>query len=202
MKLSRADHGRRMSWDEYVHSEGEAGLIYELGRGVITVIEAPQWRRLRRLSVARKQFNLYWQQYPNRIHTIGGGTDSRLPIEILESDRHPDIVIYKKPPPDDMTSDEFWSSWIPEIVIEVVSLSSVARDYEEKPEEYLRFGVQEYWIIDPEKREMLVDRRQGDAWKTRVVREGESYKTPQLRNFEFDLAAVLAAGDDPPAAKS
>lgn len=196
LKLTRADDGRRMSWSDYVHAEGDEGLQYELSRGVFTVIEVPQWRHERRINELRSQFHAYWTRFPQRLQLIASGAGCRLPVEPLGSDRHPDLAIYKSPPPEDVPSDEFWANWVPEIVVEVVSSSSVVRDYEEKPEEYFRFGVMEYWIIDPAKREMLVYRRQGADWKTRVVREGESYKTPQLRNFELDLAAVFAAGDD------
>lgn len=37
----------------------------------------------------------------------------------------------------------------PDLVMEVVSLESVARDWREKYAEYQAAGVQEYWIIDP-----------------------------------------------------
>jgi len=37
----------------------------------------------------------------------------------------------------------------PDMVIEVVSPDSVARDYREKYQEYLAAGVREYWIVNP-----------------------------------------------------
>ena len=37
-------------------------------------------------------------------------------------------------------------------------------DYQQKREEYLVFGVREYWIFDAEKEEMLVLRRSGGRW--------------------------------------
>jgi Uma2 family endonuclease len=52
-----------------------------------------------------------------------------------------------------------WSVWIPEIVVEVVSPSSAKRDYHDKPSEYLSFGIDEYWIVDPAKQRMTVNRR-------------------------------------------
>lgn len=190
-RLTKADHGRRMTWDEYVHAEADEELFYELSRGILTVIEVPHWKHLRRCDLARRQFYRYGEQFPDRIFAIASGTESRLPVESLESDRHPDITVYKTAPPEDLRADEFWSNWIPEIVIEVVSLSSVARDYEEKPDEYFQFGVREYWIIDGEKNEMLVLRRSGGRWKRIVVRPGEPYRSPTLPNFDFNLADVL-----------
>jgi Uma2 family endonuclease len=36
----------------------------------------------------------------------------------------------------------------PDLLVEVVSKGSVARDYIEKKNDYEAFGVKEYWIID------------------------------------------------------
>ena len=95
--------------------------------------------------------------------------------------------------PTDVAENEIWAVWIPEIVIEVVSPSSVHRDYEEKPEEYLQFGVREYWIVDGEKRQMLVLRRSGGKWAERTVRPPALYKTHLLPDFEFECEQVFAA---------
>lgn len=196
IRLTPSDHGQRMAWEEYVHAEGEDGLRYELGRGVLTVIDVPNFRHGQRASAVDRQFLLHQERYPRSIRLIASGDRCRLPIPGLESDRHPDVAVYTTAPPTDVPADEFWSTWIPAIVIEVVSLSSVVRDYQEKPDEYLRFGVSEYWIVDPEKNEMLVHRRVGGQWKKMTFRPGESYRPPLLPGFEFDLAAVLAAGED------
>ena len=72
-----------------------------------------------------------------------------------------------------------------EIVIEVVSPSSVHRDYDEKPDEYLQFGILEYWIVDAEKQQVLILRRSRGKWAERIVRPGELYQTRLLPGFEF-----------------
>ena len=40
-----------------------------------------------------------------------------------------------------------------------MSAGSEERDYVLKKEEYLEFGIKEYWILDPERRELLAGRR-------------------------------------------
>jgi len=37
----------------------------------------------------------------------------------------------------------------PDLIVEVVSPDSVARDYRDKYQDYLAAGVREYWIVDP-----------------------------------------------------
>jgi len=101
------------------------------------------------------------------------------------------VAIYLTAPPE----EDLWSTWVPEIVIEVVSLGSELRDYVEKREEYLVFGVREYWIVDAEKQEVLVLRRSGGRWKPRTVKATDVYRTPLLPGFELVVAAVIQAAD-------
>ena len=39
----------------------------------------------------------------------------------------------------------------PDLVVEILSPSSIRRDRYEKQDQYARFGVKEYWIVDPVK---------------------------------------------------
>jgi Uma2 family endonuclease len=189
--IGPADHGRRMSLDEFDQAEGREGYLYELSRGVITVTDVPAPRHLAQVVALRRQIHAYDQAHPGRIHTIASGSECKILIAGLESERHPDLAIYKTPVPEE--EEDVWSSWVPEIVVEVVSPSSRHRDYEEKPEEYLRFGVMEYWIIDDEKREMRVLRRSRGRWTARAVQPPDHYRPRILPGFTFDVALVFQA---------
>ena len=145
--IGPADHGRPMDLEEFTEAEGQDGRVYELSRGIVTVVEIPKKRHMLQVAAARDQLQLYKSQFPGRIEVIASGNECKLTIPALGSERHPDLAIYLTPPPDEEDGD-FWLRWVPEIVIEVVSPSSRKRDYEEKPEEYLRIGVKEYWIVD------------------------------------------------------
>src|SRR5258706_7047093 len=134
------DHGRRMSLADFDHAEVVGGYLYELSRGVITVSDVPGKKHLKQVCEINQQLYVYKAAHPEVIRTIGGGSDCKILAEGFESERHPDIFVYKTDPPD---SDDVWSIWVPEIAIEVVSPSSEKRDYEEKPPEYFAFGVAE-----------------------------------------------------------
>jgi Uma2 family endonuclease len=120
--------------------------------------------------------------------------DCKLLIPDVESERHPDIAIYKSRPPND--TSKAWRTWIPEVVVEIISPGSERRDYEEKREEYLELGVREYWIIDSNRQEMLVHRRRGQRWVEQLVRPPEVYTTRVLPGLAVDLTPVVAAADD------
>ena len=184
------DHGKRMSLDEFDQAETIPGHLYELSRGVISVSDVPKKKHLAQVNALRRILAAYDLANTGRIHTIASGSDCKLLLWDLQSERHPDVALYKTPPPDD---EDIWSTWIPELVIEVVSPGSETRDYDQKPDEYLAFGVMEYWIIDAAKEEVLAMRRSGGKWAKRVLKAGDKYKTRLLPDFEFDVAAVFAA---------
>ena len=75
--------------------------------------------------------------------------------------------------------------------IEVVSPSSRKRDYKEKPEEYLRIGVKEYWIVDADERLMVVMRRTRGRWVETTVKPPTVYRPRLLPGLEFSIEAVL-----------
>ncbi len=191
--IGPADEGRRMSLDAFIDARGQGGRLYELSRGIVTLVDVPSPRHFKILDAIRMQFAAYRQSHPDRIYGVGGGGESRLLIVDLESDRHPDLAVYMTPPPDSEKADEIWSQWIPEIVIEIVSPSSRSRGYQHKPEEYLRFGVLEYWLVDVDERAMKVFRRSGGRWAEQVVKPPEIHKTRLLPGLDFSIASVFEA---------
>ncbi len=179
-----------MSLADFNQAEGQEGYIYELGKGVITVVDVPDRKHLFQLDAARKQLYAYWAAHPKQIHTIASGGECKVLLSVEESERHPDLSIYKSPPDGE---EDFWANWIQDIAIEVVSRSSHHRDYVEKREEYFQFGVREYWIIDAEKQQMLALRRSAGRWVEKIVGADEIYRTRLLPEFEFNLAPIFAA---------
>jgi Uma2 family endonuclease len=180
-----------MSLAEFDHAEVQGGYLYELSRGIITVSDVPNPAHFAQFNVLRRQFTACELAHPERIHGIGGGGECKILLAGLESERHPDLAIYRTPPP--AADEEVWAMWIPEIVVEIVSAGSAPRDYEEKREEYLQFGVQEYWIVDAEREQVLVLRRAAGRWAERVLRPPEVYRTRLLPGFEFHCAPVFEA---------
>jgi Uma2 family endonuclease len=193
IKIGPSDHGRRMSLEEFEHAEGEEGHLYELSRGVVTVADVPKPRHLLTVDAIRRQFMDPRKKHSRLIFAIAGGMECKLLIRDMESERHPDLAVYMTPPPDGRNDDDVWSTWIPAIVVEVVSRSSRQRDYQEKPEEYLRLGIGEYWIVDADEGLMKLLERSRGEWREETVRPPALYKTRHLPGFAFSIARVLEA---------
>ena len=192
-RIGPADDGRPMSLDEFDRAEGQEGYRYELSRGIITVTDVPDLEHQAQVATAYEQFVLYSAAHRGTVYRVIEGNSAKILLADLQSERHPDLVLYKSRPLD---RENVWATWVPDLVIEVVSPSSRRRDYEQKPEEYLAFGIREYWIIDYEKREMLVLRRSGGRWVRKVIREQDVYEPKLLPGLRFELAPVFAAADE------
>ena len=190
--IGPADHGRRMSLTLFDKAIGVEGYTYELNKGMIEVSDVPHIQHGRRLQEVRMQLTVYQAANPGAIDYMGGGSDAKLLVEPAESERHPDLSVYLDPPPAD--ADDVWSEWVPAIVVEVVSERSAKRDYEDKPPEYLAFGVQEYWIVDGDRRLFTAMTRFRGQWRTKAYKPSQTYTTRRLPGFTLELKRVLAAG--------
>lgn len=180
-RIGPADHGHRISLDEFVEADFQDGWLYELARGVIDVTEVPGVPHGRIVNRISFLFLQYDDQHPNVINYQASGSGCRIRAPSMQSDRHPDYAVYLTSPP---AGKQPWTRWVPDVVVEVVSQGGERRDYVEKREEYLRIGVREYWILDPAKQELLVLSRAGDVWLERVVPLDSLHQTPLLPGLE------------------
>jgi Uma2 family endonuclease len=79
----------------------------------------------------------------------------------------------------------------PDLVVEIISPSSVRHDRYEKRELYARFGVKEFWLADVANRsiEVLVLRHGSYALHASATGEG-NIRSEVLPGLEFDLATL------------
>lgn len=78
----------------------------------------------------------------------------------------------------------------PNLVVEVLSESTRRRDEVMKRQLYERYGVDEYWIVDPIANHLTVYRREQNAFVR--VETGDVITTPLLPGFSLALAGVFA----------
>jgi Uma2 family endonuclease len=79
----------------------------------------------------------------------------------------------------------------PDLLVELVSPSSVRRDRVEKMKLYARFGVKEYWIGDAAKRSLDILTLTKDRYELRCsAKEKGRLSSLVLTGLKFDLAEV------------
>jgi Uma2 family endonuclease len=88
-----------------------------------------------------------------------------------------------------------WVRGAPDLVIEVLSPSTRKRDETIKRQAYERTGVDEYWLVDPERIAITIHRRDGNRFVraadlTRAA--GDVLVTPLIPGLELALTTLLA----------
>jgi Uma2 family endonuclease len=79
----------------------------------------------------------------------------------------------------------------PDLLVELVSPSSVRRDRYDKKELYARFGVKEYWIGDPANKTLEVLTLKAGRYELHCcVEEKGKLTSLVLAGLEFDLSEI------------
>ena len=121
----------------------EDGRRYELYDGEVFVVPAPAPRHQFVVQAIAERFVAF-----TRAH---GGIALISPIDILFSDYdvlQPDIVLFQASRRDLVPLDTPIRAR-PDVVVEVLSPSTVSTDRGKKLQVFARYGVPEYWIVDP-----------------------------------------------------
>ncbi len=195
-KIGPRQHGRKMTLKAFEFAEVEEGYLYELARGYVVVSEVPNYPHAAMEAFIRNHLGLHQLVNPDSIHLILHGSSNKLVIPDWESERHPDIAVYLTAPKG-KKDRTMWRTWIPELVIEVVSESSRDRDYTEKRDEYWTLGVKEYWIVDAKLQQVLVLRRGRSQWTEKTLGPADNCETKLLPGFKLPCKTVFdAAGEE------
>jgi Uma2 family endonuclease len=80
----------------------------------------------------------------------------------------------------------------PDLVVEILSPHSEKIDRIVKSKLYARFGVKEYWIVDPDKREVTVLRLKGGSYKSQgIFGVQDSFKSILLNGLKIEVKEIF-----------
>lgn len=113
------------------------------------------------------------------------------PIDVILSEnevRQPDIAMIHKSRVNLVTNRGIEGS--PDLVVEILSPSSIKRDRKDKSNTYARYGIREYWLIDPVQK----------ALEQYILKEkgyilNEVYMEEQIVQSEYISCASLSMAD-------
>jgi Uma2 family endonuclease len=140
-----------LAWsDEDVHAEWVP--VDNSGMGEVILQMPPKLLHQRLVKFLSRLLDLF-------VHLFDLGEVALAPFEVkLQPDRsscEPDIFFVARENLDRLSQERF--NGPPDLVIEIVSESSVKRDRSDKYREYQAAGVREYWIIDPREGQQRAD---------------------------------------------
>jgi Uma2 family endonuclease len=180
----------RFTYEDYL-AFPEDGRRHELIDGEHIVTPAPT--RMHQ-EISGRLFAAIWKHL--EVHPLGKVYYS--PIDVILSDTdvvQPDIVFVSNERRDVLAT---WIHGAPDLAIEIVSPSSRRLDEVTKRGLFEKFGVREYWVVDPEFETVRVHRR-GHAGAfvrlAELARErNEVLDTPLLPDFAVPLTWLFAVG--------
>ncbi|MHB1557125.1 MAG: Uma2 family endonuclease [Isosphaeraceae bacterium] len=191
LRIGPADHGRAMTLEEFLDADVVEGYRYELGRGVLEVNQVANDPHFQVVSNLYSAAARHQREHPGVILRYGGGNELQFIIPGLVSGRNPDLGVVLCGAPRDWRGRRK-----PALAAEVVSRGSVERDYVTKREEYLAYGLDEYWIVDPLERKVTVLSRRGDTWSEAVFRDEQTIVSLVLPGFATTVAELWVGVED------
>jgi Uma2 family endonuclease len=132
-----------MSYDEFVAWDTGACQA-EWVKGETTIFKPPTTIHQSLMSLLNTLLVLYTD-----MHSLGKVLTAPFEMRHLpgQASREPDILFIATANNHRLTANRLEGA--ADIVMEIVSPSSVIRDYQDKRIEYQQAGIREYWIIDP-----------------------------------------------------
>lgn len=180
---------RRLTYDDFLRFPDD-GLRHEIIDGVHYVTPSPGMRH---------------QDLVGRLFlSIGGFVEDRSdrgrvmlsPFDVVFSFHdvvEPDLVFVAPDQLDILTDRNIQGT--PALVVEVLSPSTRRRDQQVKLGLYARFGVREYWLVDPEPQVLTTYRRAADGSFPKAANltadSGNILETPLLPEWSLAMARLF-----------
>jgi Uma2 family endonuclease len=164
----------------------EEGFFYELINGIIVKKQAPSPPHQKAVLKLSKIFDDYAVE-----KDLGDVYLS--PIDVYfdkYNNTQPDVLFIRKDRNFIITNDGIQGH--PDLIAEVLSPSTFRHDRKDKMKMYLRFGVPEYWIVDPKNQSIEVYVLENDSYDMRFFAiETGDIESKVLEGLKFDVAKIF-----------
>jgi Uma2 family endonuclease len=180
--------GRWREWDYLSLDEVLANQRIELADGFLEFLDVPT--KLHEKILQYLYHALFDFVRAARLGVVHfAGTRAKLRDQNI---RMPDVLFLSHEKKGSGNEDYYLGA---DLVMEVVSKTPKdrKRDLVEKRADYAAAGIQEYWIIDPELKQITVLSLQGKKYQVHgVFKKGQCASSPLLQDFAVDVSEALA----------
>ena len=180
--------GLRMTAADWFQLD-EDGFDYELVNGVVVMSPSPTPKHQHVALEIATQLKNYLRKHP--VGVVFVETDVHLGKSPGGDDLvyRPDVLFIEAARVADLGERIVGP---PAVVVEIVSAGSRRFDNETKKEDYERCGVQEFWLIDPERSQMVFYRLDADRYVESPA-TGDAFASTVITGFRLDLARLREA---------
>jgi prevent-host-death family protein len=145
--------GKIASYDEFLHLQQESDERYEYIDGEIYLLASP--RTVHQIAIT-ELFGIFYNFFQ------GTNCTSMVAPYDIELRRTPENINIVQPDImiicdlEEKLNDDDYYKGVPSLVVEVLSKSTRRKDLIKKLDLYMSCGVSEYWIVNPDNREITV----------------------------------------------
>jgi Uma2 family endonuclease len=188
VRVERAP-GVKFTYDDFIHFPDD-GRRHEIVDGVHYVTPSPSSKHQ---IVVGNLFALIWTHLKQ--HPVGHVFVAPFDVVLSHVDVvEPDLLYIARERLEIVTDKNVRG--VPDLMVEVLSPGTRRTDEGAKKTRYELFGVEEYWLVDPERETIVVYRRSGNAFAKMAALAGETYDTlttPLLPGWSVPLSDVFAS---------
>lgn len=142
----------RMSYADFLEMTENSDLRYELIDGEVYLLASPAYAHQIAVSAFLYGFMQWFQDKPCRVLTAPFDVTLNLSEQNINVVQ-PDIMVICDP---ERVNEKGRYEGVPSLVVEVLSPSTRRKDMLKKLDLYLRTGIKEYWLVDPDARQIMV----------------------------------------------
>jgi Uma2 family endonuclease len=177
---------KKITFTKFLKMDLDENFYYELINGVVVKKQAPSPAHQEAVTNLSTLFNNYIKE-----HQLGKCYVS--PIDVYfdkYNNSQPDIIFIKKDREFIITKDGIQGQ--PDLIVEVLSPSTYKIDRNSKFNLYLKFGVSEYWIVDPKTKIVEVYSLQQSYYEmTAHALETGEVESQVLKGLKIDLDKIF-----------
>jgi Uma2 family endonuclease len=123
-------------------------------------------------------------------HDLGLVGIEKIMITLTRNDYEPDICFFRKEKAMMLTADQTLFP-APDLVVEILSTSTEARDRGVKFDDYQAHGIEEYWIIDPETETLEQYHLVDEEYKLIIKAPSIDVQSFAIEGFQIPIRAIF-----------
>jgi prevent-host-death family protein len=184
---------KRISYEEYLTLVNSSDQRYELIDGEIYLLASPTYNHQVVVNEIAWHFNNYFKKKP--CQTLTAPLDVRLFGLATKFEEDPNVVqpdVLVICDEDKVNADNRYEG-IPTLIVEVLSPSTKGKDMITKLNLYMKSGILEYWIINPENKSIsqYAFSKERELENVREFREGDILKSSVFEGLEIPLKDIF-----------
>lgn len=184
--MSKLNTKIRFTYEDYKSLPESETKRYELLERELIMVPSPSWLHQ---TILKQLFRIL----DDYVTDHGLGEARFAPLDVILSEEtalQPDIIFILKGRVEIIAEEGVQGA--PDLVIEILSPATAERDRTYKKTLYARYGVREYWLVDPDEKTVeVMGLGKGGFEPVGVYKRGEHLKSPLLKGLSVELEKVF-----------